>query len=72
MSFEKTSIKNIIDGILDDEYLLPVIQRGLVWKTEQIEKLFESIYLGYPIGSFLFWKYKIEEKITLFINLLIK
>lgn len=62
MSFEKTSIKNIIDGILDDEYLLPVIQRGLVWKTEQIEKLFESIYLGYPIGSFLFWKYKIEDK----------
>ena len=34
---------------------LPAIQRKCVWKPNQIEKLFDSIMRGYPIGTFLFW-----------------
>lgn len=34
---------------------LPAIQRKFVWKPDQIEKLFDSIMRGYPIGTFLFW-----------------
>jgi hypothetical protein len=34
--------------------LLPVIQRGFVWKPKQVEDLWDSILRGYPIGSFLF------------------
>ena len=34
---------------------LPAIQRKFVWKPNQIEKLFDSIMRGYPIGTFLFW-----------------
>ena len=37
------------------EYVLPAIQREFVWWPEQIERLFDSLMRGYPIGSFLFW-----------------
>ncbi|VEI57534.1 Uncharacterized conserved protein [Pasteurella multocida] len=32
---------------------LPALQRGSVWKAEQVEKLWDSIFRGYPIGSLL-------------------
>ena len=33
--------------------MLPPIQRGFVWKTQQVEALWDSILRGYPIGSLL-------------------
>ncbi|MDR0899964.1 MAG: DUF262 domain-containing protein [Lactobacillaceae bacterium] len=33
---------------------LPKIQRGFVWKSSQIENIWDSILRGFPIGSFLF------------------
>lgn len=38
------------------EVELPSIQRGFVWKSKQVEDLWDSIIRGYPIGSFLFSK----------------
>lgn len=38
----------------DSEVVLPKLQRGFVWKSKQIEDLWDSILRGYPIGSFLF------------------
>ncbi|WP_374212384.1 DUF262 domain-containing protein [Thiothrix subterranea] len=32
---------------------LPPIQRNAVWHVEQIERLWDSIMRGFPIGSFL-------------------
>ena len=32
---------------------LPALQRGFVWKANQIESLWDSILRGFPIGSFL-------------------
>ena len=34
---------------------MPVFQRQYVWSMEQIEKLWDSILLDYPIATFLFW-----------------
>jgi len=57
MGFEApTTIEKVIKGIQKREYVLPAIQREFVWDEEQIEKLFDSLMRGYPIGSFLFWK----------------
>ncbi|NSO53805.1 DUF262 domain-containing protein, partial [Enterococcus faecalis] len=42
-------------------YVLPALQREFVWKPEQIERLFDSIMKGYPIGSFLFWNVQNEN-----------
>lgn len=50
------TIRAVIKNIDSKHYLLPSIQREFVWSTKQIEKLFDSIMMDYPIGSFLFWK----------------
>ncbi len=49
------TIKQIMYG-MNRKHFLPAIQREFVWKDSQIIKLFDSILLGYPIGSFLFWR----------------
>jgi uncharacterized protein with ParB-like and HNH nuclease domain len=41
---------------------LPAIQREFVWGPNEISKLFDSIMGDYPIGTFLFWKIKEENK----------
>lgn len=56
------TIKEAIDNIISKKYVLPSIQREFVWKTEQIEKLFDSLMRGYPINSFLFWEVSSENK----------
>lgn len=62
MAFQNAiTIQKALELIHEREYLLPAIQREFVWKTEQIERLFDSILSGYPIGSFLFWRVKRES-----------
>lgn len=56
MSFQTPiTVKEAIENIRSNKYLLPSIQRELVWNTRQIEKLFDSLMRNYPVGSFLFW-----------------
>ena len=52
------TIKTAIDKIDNNDYLIPAIQRKFVWKSYQIEVLFDSIMRGYPINSFMFWEIK--------------
>ena len=57
MAFEPAiTIKEAIDHIHNNRYLLPAIQREFVWWPHQMERLFDSLMRGYPIGSFLFWQ----------------
>jgi hypothetical protein len=57
MSFKTPiTIAEVVRGIQSIDYVLPAIQREFVWDAEQIEKLFDSLLRGYPIGSFLFWE----------------
>ncbi|MBU1809079.1 MAG: DUF262 domain-containing protein [Candidatus Omnitrophica bacterium] len=55
MNYESWSIIDAI-GKLNKTIYLPAIQRGFVWDTVRVEKLFDSLMGDYPIGSFLFWK----------------
>lgn len=50
------TIKDAIDNIFHNNYLLPAIQRKFTWSSSQIELLFDSIMRDYPINSFMFWK----------------
>jgi hypothetical protein len=43
---------------------LPALQRGFVWKANQIESLWDSILRGFPIGSFLLSRSE-DEKLFL-------
>lgn len=56
------TIHQAIDRINRNEFLLPAFQREFVWKSGQIEKLFDSLMKGYPISSMLFWKVKGDTK----------
>lgn len=40
MSYEKKTIKDMMQQISNNEIYLPAIQRRFVWSTEQIEKSF--------------------------------
>lgn len=59
--FIDARICDVVNNI-NESYFLPDIQREYVWlqksNERKIEKLFDSILRGYPIGSFLFWKLK--------------
>ena len=57
MGFEvPITIEKAIREIQANRFVLPAIQREFVWSSEQIEKLFDSLMRGYPIGTFLLWK----------------
>jgi hypothetical protein len=59
MAFERPiTIKAAINNVHGKKYLLPAIQREVVWDTNRIERLFDSLMRDYPIGSFLFWMVK--------------
>lgn len=55
------TIKDALEAISKNHYVLPAIQREFVWKPEQICRLFDSLMQGYPFGTFLFWKVEPEK-----------
>ena len=50
------TVKDILESIQQNKFVLPAIQREFVWKPEQIARLFDSLMQGYPFGTFLYWK----------------
>jgi hypothetical protein len=44
-----------------DKVQLPDIQRGFVWRPDRIEDLWDSLFRGFPIGSFLISEIKPNE-----------
>lgn len=61
MEYIPIRVSDIIRQVNHDLYL-PAIQRELVWGTDRIERLFDSIMADFPIGSFLFWRLEQERK----------
>ena len=55
------TIAETVQDIDRKRYLLPSIQREFVWTTTQIERLFDSLMLDYPISTFLFWDVSKEQ-----------
>lgn len=49
------TIYEALQNIKNGKYVMPAFQRQYVWGMEQIEKLWDSILLDYPIATFLFW-----------------
>ncbi|KUP04715.1 hypothetical protein Q75_14810 [Bacillus coahuilensis p1.1.43] len=50
------TIFEALQNIKNGKYVMPAFQRQYVWSMEQIEKLWDSILLDYPIATFLFWR----------------
>lgn len=52
---DSITIYEALQYIKDGKYVMPAFQRQYVWSMEQVEKLWDSILLDYPIATFLFW-----------------
>jgi hypothetical protein len=48
-------IEELVIRVRQGDIKLPKFQRPFVWSRTDILKLWDSIYKGYPIGSFLLW-----------------
>tara|TARA_B100001971_G_scaffold142603_1_gene131769 strand:- start:200 stop:1948 length:1749 start_codon:yes stop_codon:yes gene_type:complete len=62
--YHEESIADVISRIDSNQIFLPALQRKFVWKTKQIESLFDSIMQGFPIGTFLFWELNNKKTIN--------
>lgn len=61
MEYIPVRVSDIIRQVNRDIYL-PAIQREFVWGRDRIGRLFDSIMADFPIGSFLYWRLKQENK----------
>jgi hypothetical protein len=47
------TVEELVDRVCRGSVRIPIFQRGLRWRSDDVIDLFDSIYRGYPIGSFL-------------------
>lgn len=57
-------ISTILSQIDLGSYAMPVFQRGYVWNRDQVRKLMNSLYKGYPIGELLVWNTATDPSIS--------
>ncbi len=55
MALEQLRVREIVKQAVSKNVDIPEFQREFVWDAEQVKKLAESLYLDYPVGSFLLW-----------------
>ena len=61
---DKTALFNPLSGHIEQlfgyidlgDLGLPDLQRPFVWSNSKVRDLFDSLYRGYPIGSYLLWR----------------
>jgi hypothetical protein len=66
----KTALFNPLNGHLEQlfgyidigDLGLPDLQRPFVWRDAKVRDLFDSLYRGFPIGSYLLWRNNIGGK----------
>lgn len=49
------TVQNLVDKLTKGTLRLPELQRGYVWRAEQVVNLFDSLYREYPSGTILTW-----------------
>ena len=52
-NWESKTVSDVITKISDGQYVLPVIQRRLVWSTEKMELLFDTLLKGNSFGGIM-------------------
>ncbi|MEO1959204.1 MAG: DUF262 domain-containing protein [Nautiliaceae bacterium] len=54
--WESKRLSDVVELIDKKKYVLPVIQRSLVWNEEKIEMLFDSLLRGFSFGAIMLLK----------------
>jgi Protein of unknown function DUF262 len=52
----ETKLEDLVTEIRDGQLILPEFQRGYIWTPTQVREYLQSLYKGYPTGSFLIWE----------------
>ena len=50
------TVRDLLQRTLHGRIRIPEFQRPLRWTGDDVVKLFDSLWRGYPIGSLLFWR----------------
>lgn len=58
------ALDDLVANVRAGKVRLPDFQRRFRWTASDIERLFDSIYRGYPIGTLLFWKRPADEGVV--------
>lgn len=53
---DSITVYEALQNIKNGKFVMPAFQRQYVWSMGQIEKLWDSILLDYPLATFLFWQ----------------
>jgi hypothetical protein len=59
----ETKVSDLIKEVRQGDLILPEFQRGYVWDRNAVRSYLNSLYRGYPTGSFLIWKTPTPPKI---------
>ncbi|MFO0598557.1 MAG: DUF262 domain-containing protein [Myxococcaceae bacterium] len=55
------SVDDVLRRAQAGELSIPVFQRSFRWRQDDILKLFDSIYRGYPVGDLLLWETEVAN-----------
>lgn len=55
-------IEQLLDLVRRGHIRIPRFQRALRWTATDVERLFDSIYRGFPLGTLLFWQRPAEAQ----------
>ena len=55
-------ISKLLEYVSEGRVRIPRFQRGLRWDANDIARLFDSIYQGFPVGTLLFWQRQAKEE----------
>lgn len=55
MGLEQATIREIVEKTLAHKWGIPEFQRAFVWTPQRVRELIDSLWRGYPVGSFLIW-----------------
>lgn len=56
MGLEQASVREIVEKAVMHRWGVPEFQRGFVWTPQKVRDLIDSLWRGYPVGSFLIWR----------------
>jgi hypothetical protein len=55
MGLEQATAREIVEKAVGHKWGIPEFQRGFVWTPQKVRDLADSLWRGYPVGSYLVW-----------------
>lgn len=54
-------VEDLVGWVREGRIRIPDFQRPLRWRAQHVLDLFDSLWLGYPVGNLLFWQRPAEQ-----------